>query len=136
MPDSVPNPVQEATAASMAPERRKAIDIVADAYTAAFNDAEIRTSHDAAKRILEALKAAGHQPLDFRGKRKLDFDAIEMALHSISTTAVKVEMIGQCAVDDIHSEKLGEVFDSVRADLEEQVAHLKAHLGLTREVHS
>ena len=119
-----------------APETPDATDIVADAYNEVMSDPVIRTSHDAAKYILDALEAAGHRPsrrrptsFDFKGQHELDWDEIELALHAIRTIAVKVEMVGRCAVDSVHAERLDAVFDSVRVDLETQADHLWAHLG-------
>jgi hypothetical protein len=42
-----------------APEQRDATNIVADAYNAVMSDPAVRTSHDAASYILNALDAAG-----------------------------------------------------------------------------
>jgi hypothetical protein len=65
MPHPIPSsPPQEATAVapqlvSPAPETPDATDIVADAYNAVMSDPAVRTSHDAASYILDALDAAG-----------------------------------------------------------------------------
>ena len=83
-----------------------------------MSDPVIRTSHDAAKYILDALEAAGHQPsrrrstpCDFHGERELDWDAIEMQLHHLATRVQAVEWMGRQAIDAIHSQSMGDVFD-------------------------
>ena len=85
-----------------------------------------------------AVSGHGRWPpsVDFHRQHELDWSEIEMALHGISTAAVAVEILGRSAVDSVHSERLDEVFDSVRADIEEQVSRLKELLGLATEVQS
>jgi hypothetical protein len=120
-----------------APKERDAIDIVAEAYDAAMSDPAVYTSRDAAQHIIRALEAAGHWPsrrrptsLDFNGQREIEWTDVEMALNAIDAIAVNVEMVGRCAVDSVHAERLDGVFDSLRAGLEEHVANLEKLLGL------
>lgn len=145
MPHPIPSLSPKEVAAQLvgAPERRDAIDVVADAYNVVMSDPVVRASHDAAKYILAALEEAGHRPsrrasksYDFHGARELDWGEIEGAIHAIDTIGAKVEMIGRCAVDNVHSEDLTDVFGSVRVEIQEQVEHLKSQLGLSKEAQS
>jgi hypothetical protein len=124
--------------AEPAPKERDAIDVVAAAYDAAMSDTAVYTCDEAAKHILVALEAAGYRisrqrptSYDFQGRRVIEWSEVELALAAIDVIAVKVEMIGRCAVDNIHEERLDGVFDSLRADLEDNVGNLQRLLGLT-----
>jgi hypothetical protein len=78
----------------------------------------------------------GSSPLDFRGQRKLDWDKIEMEIHSISLRATAVEMIGRNAQDNVHGEKLSDVFEMLTSHIYGDIERLKELLGLGREVRS
>jgi hypothetical protein len=73
---------------------------------------------------------------DFRGQHELDWDRIEMEIHSIAGRAKAVEMVGRTAQDNIHGEKLGEVFDFLASDISGDIERLKELLGIDREVRS
>jgi hypothetical protein len=70
---------------------------------------------------------------DFGGQHELDWDRIEMEIHSIARRAKAVEMVGRTAQDNIHGEKLGEVFDFLASDISGDIERLKELLGIGRE---
>ena len=102
-----------------------------------MSDPTIYTAQEAAKLILDALEAAGDRhsdprptSYDFSGRREIDWDDVEMALHAIDLIAINVEMLGRCAIDNNHSERLDGVFGRLRSDLEENVLNIERMLGL------
>jgi hypothetical protein len=54
-------------------------------------------------------------------------------IYKLEARAISIEMLGRTAVDSIHAEKLDEVFDRLREDIEQHLARLKALLGLNKE---
>ena len=73
---------------------------------------------------------------DFHGQHELAWDKIEHELTSIATKATAVEIVGRSAQDDIHGEKLGDVFDMLASDIHGDVGRLKELLGLGKVVRS
>jgi hypothetical protein len=69
---------------------------------------------------------------DFRGKHPLDWDEIEVEIHSISLRATTVEMIGRTARDAVHGDDLTDVFGQVAAELSRDIERLKYLLGLDK----
>jgi hypothetical protein len=73
---------------------------------------------------------------DFHGQRALDWSAIEMEIHCIALRAKAVEMIGRNCQDDVHGEKLGDVFEMLTSHIFGDIERLKELLGLGREARS
>jgi hypothetical protein len=102
-----------------------------------MGDPVIRTSHDAAKHILDALEAAGHRPsrrkpacLGFNGdSRHPNWDEITQSLAALGTAAQTVELIGRSAVDDIHGQRLVEMFSNLAQDIRDEVERLNEELS-------
>ena len=67
---------------------------------------------------------------DFRRRRELDWDDIEIELANLSVRIEAVEMLGRTAIDSIHGEKMVEVFSITADDLDAHVTRLKVLLGL------
>jgi hypothetical protein len=80
----------------------------------------------------------GHRPpsLDFRGRREIDWSAIEVALSRLGTQTQAVEMVGRNAQDDVHGQKLADVFELLAEDIYDGIKLLKELLGLRKEVRS
>ena len=72
-------------------------------------------------------------PLDFRRRRELNWDHIEMEIHSIARRAMAVEIIGRSAQENVHGESLGEVFEFLANDMRGDIERLKELLGIGRE---
>ena len=84
---------------------------------------------EAAAAIVE--RSNGHpSSLDFRRGRDLDWSSIETELHALTARVMAVEIIGRSAQENVHGEKLGEVFDFLTSDMRGDVQRLKELLGL------
>jgi hypothetical protein len=68
---------------------------------------------------------------DFRSKRELNWDDIEIELNNLGARIEAVEMLGRSAIDSIHGAKMVEVFSLTADDLDAHVTRLKVLLGLS-----
>jgi hypothetical protein len=71
-----------------------------------------------------------HRSLDFSGQHDLEWSKIEMEIHCIALRTKAVEMIGRNCHDDVHGEKLGDVFEMLTSHIFGDIERLKELLGL------
>jgi hypothetical protein len=125
-----------AQAASATNPRRRAVQSPPSAKRAKALDASPAPNRVAVDPVVQweaGQKRAAS--LDFRGRRELDWDAIEMAIHKITAHAVTVELVGRASEDTTHGQRLEPVFSLLSEEIEDQISRLWDLLGF-KEVRS